>query len=321
VSVLAAARRPEQGGQGFRHLAFFYRSESEFVDGAAAFLAAAVAAGQPALVVVSRQKIDLLRKHGGAGATVTFADMDEVGTNPARIIPAWTDFVADHGGQPVHGIGEPIWAERSPAEVVECQRHESLLNVAFDHEVDFRLLCPYDSARLGPDVVAEARRSHPLLQRRGTEERSDDYLGREACARVFSAPLSEPPSSAAAFVFQTGSLGRLRSLVLREAMREGLGEARAGDAVTAVNEVASNSLRHGGGSGVLRIWSSEGSLVFEVSDEGVIDAPLVGRVRPGYEAPGGRGLWMVNQLCELVQVRSSATGSTVRMHLRRPPGR
>jgi anti-sigma regulatory factor (Ser/Thr protein kinase) len=202
--------------------------------------------------------------------------------------------------------------------VVECQRHESLLNVAFDEGVDFRLLCPYDTSMLGADVVAEARRSHPLLRRDGTEMRSEDYLGRQAFERPFGEPLSDPPSSAAAFVFQSGSLGRLRSLVLREAMREGLGEARAGDAVTAVNEVASNSLRHGGGSGVLRIWPSQEALVFEVSDEGVIDAPLVGRVRPGCDAPGGRGLWMVNQLCELVQVRSSSTGSTVRMHLRRP---
>ena len=77
---------------------------------------------------------------------MAFAEMDDVGTNPARIIPAWTDFVAGHEGQAVHGIGEPIWAERSPAEVVECQRHESLLNLAFGDEVDFRLLCPYDSA-------------------------------------------------------------------------------------------------------------------------------------------------------------------------------
>jgi anti-sigma regulatory factor (Ser/Thr protein kinase) len=322
VSLPAVAPSAERGGEGFRHQAFFYRSESEFVDGASDFLAAAVEAGQAALVVVSGPKIDLLRRRLGPEATtVEFADMDEVGGNPARIIPAWTDFVAGHAGQAVHGIGEPIWAERSPAEVVECQRHESLLNVAFGDEVDFRLLCPYDTARLGPPVVAEARRSHPFLRRQGTERESADYRGREACGRPFSQPLSTPPSSAAAHVFQAGSLSGLRSLVLREAMREGLGEARAGDAVTAVNEVASNSLRHGGGSGVLRIWASPDGLVFEVSDEGVIEAPLVGRVRPGCDAPGGRGLWMVNQLCQLVEVRSSATGSTVRMHLRRPrPG-
>ena len=143
--------------------------------------------------------------------------------------------------------------------------------------------------------------------------------GRSAFERPFGAPLSEPPSSASAFVFQTGSLGRLRSLVLREAMREGLGEARAGDAVTAVNEVASNSLRHGGGSGRPAHLARPGTpSSSRCPTTGVIDDPLVGRVRPGCDAPGGRGLWMVNQLCELVQLRSSATGSTVRMHLRRP---
>jgi prepilin-type processing-associated H-X9-DG protein len=31
----------------------------------------------------------------------------------------------------LRGAGEPIWPERRPAELVECQRHESLLNVAF----------------------------------------------------------------------------------------------------------------------------------------------------------------------------------------------
>ena len=134
-------------------------------------------------------------------------------------------------------------------------------------------MCPYDTAALGPDVVAEARRSHPLLQRQGTEETSDDYLGSDAFARPFGQPLSEPPPSASAVVFQAGSLGGLRSLVWREAMRAGLGEARAGDAVTAVNEVASNSLRHAGGSGVLRIWPTGDSLVCEVSDDGVIDEP------------------------------------------------
>jgi anti-sigma regulatory factor (Ser/Thr protein kinase) len=319
VSASVVATRPETGGHGFRHEAFFYGTEAEFVKGAGAFLATGLRAGQPALVVVSSRKIDLLRQQFGADDDrVVFADMGDVGTNPARIIPAWTDFVGRHQGHAVQGIGEPIWVERSPAEVVECQRHESLLNVAFAQGPDFNLLCPYDTSLLAPDVVAEARRSHPLLRRDGAPVRSDDYLGLEAFERPFIEPLTDPPPSASSFAFQTGSLSRLRSLVLREAMRVGLGEARAGDAVTAVNEIASNSLRHGGGSGVLRVWPSEDSLVFEVSDEGVIDAPLVGRVRPGCDAPGGRGLWMVNQLCELVQVRSSSTGSTVRMHLRRP---
>ena len=52
----------------------------------------------------------------------------------------------------------------------------------------------------------------------------------------------------------------------------------------------------------------------EVSDEGVVDNPLAGRHQPEQEAPQGRGLWMVNQLCDLVQLRSGPQGTQVRIH-------
>jgi len=66
--------------------------------------------------------------------------------NPARIIPAWRRFLDRQGGdrRSVRGIGEPIWSGREEQELTECQRHESLLNVAFDHGQAWRLLCPYD---------------------------------------------------------------------------------------------------------------------------------------------------------------------------------
>jgi hypothetical protein len=40
---------------------------------------------------------------------------------------------------------------------------------------------------------------------------------------------------------------------------------------------------------------------------------LVGRVRPGTDACSGRGVWLVNQLCDLVQIRSAPGGSVVRV--------
>ena len=58
------------------------------------------------------------------------------------------------------------------------------------------------------------------------------------------------------------------------------------------------------------------AVVCEVRDGGHIDAPLVGRERPSLERPGGRGLWLVNQLCDLVQIRSFPTGTVVRLHMR-----
>jgi hypothetical protein len=66
---------------------------------------------------------------------------------------------------------------------------------------------------------------------------------------------------------------------------------------------------------VLRSWTQNEALVFEVADSGWIREPLVGRRRPTPEEPGGQGLWLVNQICELVQVRSSETGTVVRLHV------
>jgi anti-sigma regulatory factor (Ser/Thr protein kinase) len=310
----------EQSEEPFRHEAFLYAGERQFLEGTTAFIHDAVQAEEPVLVVVSSRKIDLLREQLESEASkVRFADMDDVGLNPARIIPAWTSFVLEYGDRPIRGIGEPIWAERSSEELVECQRHESLLNVAFAGTTDFKLLCPYDTAALGHDVIDEARRSHPFIGQDGEHTASAHYLGLDSLAAPFSEPLPEPSGISFDFVFQAESLRGLRALVLSEATAAGMGNSRAADIVTAVNEVASNSLRHAGGWGVLRVWQMEDAFVCEVSDDGHIDEPLIGRMRPQVGDSAGRGLWMVNQLCELVQLRATSTGTTVRMHFRHHP--
>lgn len=90
----------------------------------------------------------------------------------------------------------------------------------------------------------------------------------------------------------------------------------AEELVLAVDEIATNSIRHGGGVGMLRLWREGETLLCEIQDRGRIEDPLLGRVRPD-SAPGcGRGVWIANQLCDLVQIRSSAAGTRVRMHKR-----
>jgi anti-sigma regulatory factor (Ser/Thr protein kinase) len=314
-SLTAEAPKP---ADPFRHEAFFYASDAQFLDGSVAFIDDAVAADLPILVVVSSRKIDLLRERLQSAKEVRFADTDDVGLNPATIIPAWSAFVDEHGERPLRGLGEPIWAERSPAELVECQLHESLLNVAFAGCSGFTLLCPYDTVALGPDVVDEARHSHPYIRQDGTSSTSTGYEGLERLGGPFSAPLPEPPIAAIDLEFQTESLTALRDAVAREAAGAGIAEGRAGDVVTAVNEAASNSLRHAGGRGVLSIWQTEDTFICQVTDGGHIREPLVGRIHPDIESPSRRGLWIVHQMCDLAQVRSNSTGTTVRMHFRLP---
>ena len=85
---------------------------------------------------------------------------------------------------------------QSPSELSECQLHESLINLAFAAADEFRLICPYDTAALPEDVIAEARRSHPVVSLDGTEDVSHDYCGIDRVAARFAEPLAEPPADA-----------------------------------------------------------------------------------------------------------------------------
>jgi anti-sigma regulatory factor (Ser/Thr protein kinase) len=303
----------------FRHEALFYAGRDDFVHRTGAFLRDAVETEEPALVVVDAAKIALLREElGDAAAGVQFADMAEVGANPARIIPAWREFVTRSAptGRRLRGIGEPIWPERTAAELAECERHESLLNVAFAGSPSWWLLCPYDTEALDPAVVEEARRTHPFVRENGVGRESADYYGLSAIGAPFAEPLPEPPSSALELAFGDGPLEALRWLVGRAADEAGLDPSRAADFVLAVHELATNTVRHGGGRGTLRLWREPDALICEISDAGRLDQPLAGRERPLAGQPGGRGLWLVNHLSDLAQIRCFEAGSVVRLHMR-----
>jgi anti-sigma regulatory factor (Ser/Thr protein kinase) len=127
-------------------------------------------------------------------------------------------------------------------------------------------------------------------------------------------PLPEPASTLLDLTIGVDGLSSLRGAVRRVALDVGLEPRRAADLVLAVNELAGNSIRHAGGDGTLRCWTEDGNLVCEVRDRGRIDDPLVGRTTPTKAQPGGRGVWMVHQLCDLVQLRTSAEGTVVRAH-------
>jgi anti-sigma regulatory factor (Ser/Thr protein kinase) len=91
---------------------------------------------------------------------------------------------------------------------------------------------------------------------------------------------------------------------------------RVNDLALALHEICTNSTRFGGGRGTLSLWITGGSLICDVADQGLIDDLLVGRVLPPVDGLGGRGVWLANQLCDLVQLRSGQTGTQVRLHTR-----
>jgi anti-sigma regulatory factor (Ser/Thr protein kinase) len=304
----------------FRHAALFYAGDDGYVDSLVPFIRGGLEAQEPVLVMVPGRKADLLCEglRSDAGE-VHFANMAEVGANPAHIIPAWRDFVTKRSapGRRLRGIGEPIWAGRTPDELVECQHHEALLNVAFHGAAAMDLLCPYDERALDAAVVEEALRSHPIVLEDGDFHDCAEYEGAESATAPFAKPLSNPPADAPQLAFDVSALDAVRGFVAVCAAEAGMSRTRRDDLVLAVNELASNSILHGGGGGVLRAWSEPSAFVVEIRDRGRIDAPLAGREAPASGQIGGHGLWLVNQLCDLIQMRTFDTGSVVRVHMYR----
>lgn len=305
-------------GDPFRHEALFYRGLDGFVEGTKDFVVDGVESGQPVLVIALPDRQDALRSAlGDHGESVRFGDMAEVGRNPNAIISVWRDFVDEvPPGTSFRGIGEPIWAGRSADELVECQRHEALLNLAFP-DADGVVRCPYDVDALPDDVIAEARRSHPLLVGPRGASQSASFSGTQEIARPFDRPLAPPPADAASFAFDVTGLGDMRAIVTTTAHEMGFEVDRLRDLVIAVNELTTNSVRHGGGGGTLTLWRDGDAIVCEVRDAGHISDPLVGRFRPPVDEPAGRGLWLANALCDLVQVRSFPDGCAVRIRMHR----
>ncbi len=297
---------------GLRHEAAFYAGAGGFLARTLPFLQGALEADEPALVMVGPDQVATLRAELGADARrVAFADMHEVGANPAWIIPAWRDFVDAHADRrALRGIGEPIWAGRSDVELVECQRHEQLLNVAFAGGPRFWLLCPYDTTTLPAAVLDEAHASHLVVS--GADGGGSGDAG--PVGPEFDAPLTPPPADALELCFDARTLRDVRELVQAAAVRHGIDPGTTSELVLAVHELATNSVRHGGGRGVLRVWADEPTLLCEVSDAGFITDPLAGRTRPPTALVGRRGLWLAHQLCRLVQLRTSPEGTTVRLH-------
>jgi anti-sigma regulatory factor (Ser/Thr protein kinase) len=299
--------------EGFQHEALIYDGPDEYLAGTVPFLRAALEAKEPALVAAGPEQTELLAAAlGEDGKRVRFVDMHALGRNPAWIIPFWREFVDENGGRRVRGIGEPVWSARGPAALDECQRHEALLNVAFAPEPAWSLLCPYDAATLPDEVLEKVTSSHPLLTRQGEVSESLTYDPEADC---FAGELPPPPAEVEALPFGAAELSEVRRAVAATAQRAGLGAFETADVITAASEIAANSIVHGGGSGVLRVWSEGGSLLAEVEDGGRIEEPLVGRLRPGLRQEGGRGLWLANQLCDLVQIRSREGRTAVRIHL------
>lgn len=140
-------------------------------------------------------------------------------------------------------------------------------------------------------------------------------------SRTAGRPVHRPSRAEVHVTFGRGQLHDVRRLVAGLAHEAGLPRHRADELTVVVNELAANSIDHGGGHGTVRGWIEPDAVVLEVVDAG--DLARRGRDRartdvpPRADAERGRGLWIARQLADDLDIRpadpASGRGTIVRV--------
>ena len=302
-------------GDGFLHRALLYRGATEFRAAIDRYVRGGLARAEPVLIATPPGKVSWLRRDLNGGVPgLGFTDMTELGRNPARIIPAIRAFMDRNPGRRIRYLSEPVWPDRSDAELREAVRCEALVNTAFSG-TPATMVCLYDRAGLTSTVLDDAGSTHPALLCHGEEQASSGYLGPDGLPPGCDRPLAGPPASAERLSYQR-DLRPVRTLVARCARSARLPARRITDLVLAASEVAANTLRHTKAGGTVHLWHDEDEILCLIQDSGIIADRLAGYRVPADDLPGGKGLWLVNQVCDLVELRSSTDGTAICLHMR-----
>jgi anti-sigma regulatory factor (Ser/Thr protein kinase) len=277
------------------------------------FVRQGLACGEAVSIGVSAAESETLRQAlGDCAAQASFFDAEELGRNPGRIISAMLEFARAHAGRRVRYISQPLRPRRSAAETAEVMRHEALVNLAFA-QANVSIMCLYDAPGLDSSAASAIEQTHPAVYDQGQIRASGRYAGPGQVPPAFNRPLA-PLSPQGTPLTYRDDLHLVRAHVARCAREAGLPADRVGDLVIAANEVAANTLDHTAGSGMVQVWCIQDEVICQVQDSGQVADPLAGRSRPVSEG-SGHGLWVVNQICDLVEFRSGPDGTVVRMHM------
>ena len=106
-------------------------------------------------------------------------------------------------------------------------------------------------------------------------------------------------------------LAEVRAFVRARAGDLGLPERRADLLTLAVSELATNTLQHTAGGGRVRLRIESGRLLCDVIDQGPIRR--LGRTMPAAQEVRGRGLAIVERVCDEVGIESEDGSTRVRL--------
>jgi anti-sigma regulatory factor (Ser/Thr protein kinase) len=121
--------------------------------------------------------------------------------------------------------------------------------------------------------------------------------------------------------FDQGSLYRLRATLAAHASAVGATDGQIDLLLIVAGELVVNAIRHGGGTGRLRLWHHRDMLYCQVSDQGPGIADTgVGTSLPNPYRSEGRGIWICRSLARDLRFGAGAggLGATVTAAIPRP---
>jgi anti-sigma regulatory factor (Ser/Thr protein kinase) len=170
------------------------------------------------------------------------------------------------------------------------------------------------AAVVEPDLEAFASR---MLTEVGPAEPSDD-IALVVIRRRGLTPVGGRPSGTPALAVDRDALATVRHTVTGYARGSGLDDQAVNDLVLIANELAANVVLHGGGAGELFLWRASGLIFCQVTDHGpgMAEPERVGTVAVDQHTVTGRGLWLIRQMSDSVDIASGPDGTTVTVGLR-----
>src|SRR5690606_9252903 len=101
--------------------------------------------------------------------------------SPVDVLDRYRRYIAERlnaGCDHVRILGEPVWPDRSRAEIGAWIRYEALINVALA-TTPTTIVCAYATTGLAPAVLSGMRRTHPEVETEGTVSPCADYTSPE----------------------------------------------------------------------------------------------------------------------------------------------
>lgn len=290
---------------GYFHETAFYHSDDEFVSVVAPFVADGAAAGEPTIVACGDRNTALLRNAVGE-AGVRYVSGGDQYTRPGPTIRAYLamfDELMAAGAAQIRVVGD-VPHPGVGSEWYGWLRYEAAVNHAFG-EYPLWGLCPYDTRTTPEAVLEDVSRLHPrVADGQGGHHHNDLYV--DPSTFVLDHPTASVPDRQRRppmLVLREPTAREVRDAI-RTAAAGVLPEPETDGILVAASEAVANAYAHGHAPVEVRLWRDRHGLVVTVVDHGTGPSdPLVGLLPPDRSEPGGRGLWIVNQLCSNVQIR------------------